>query len=541
MFQHLDESQEFLCTARMNPTKIFRAALLLFCLVAFTARAEVRLHNLFTDHMVLQQNTSVPIWGWADDAEHVTVEFRGQKVSATAKNGKWMVKLKNLKPGAPDTLKVFSTRGNKNSSADQHTTIQLNDVVVGEVWIASGQSNMEFPLRGSFQSTNDIRNSANDNIRLFTVPKLKLNAPTNNVRGAWQICGPETVPGFSAVAYYFARDLQKALGVPVGVIHTSWGGSPAEVWIREALMAKDPEYKRDILDTYGASHQRWLNNLEQWKKEKAQAEKEGKPFTKRQPSSDWKPAELYNGMIANIIPYAIQGAIWYQGESNAGRAWQYRRLFADMIKNWRDDWDRDFTFLEVQLAPWDKSKKRSLEEITKAPGDSDWAELREAQWLATKNLKNVGMAVITDVGDKDDIHPTKKKAVGARLALLARKIAYKEKIIADGPEYRSVKFKDGKAVLSFKNVDGGLDARGGGELTGFSIAGADKKFVWAKANIEGDKVVVSSPEVSAPAAVRYGWADFPVVNLFNKQELPATPFRTDKWPMITAPKPKATR
>ena len=523
----------------MTPTKFFRAALALF-FAGIAARAEVRLHNLFTDHMVLQQHSSVPIWGWAEDGERVTVEFRGQKASATAKNGKWMVKLRNLEPGAPATLKVSSTRDGRNGAADQHTTVQISDVVVGEVWIASGQSNMEFPLRNSFQSAADIKNSANENIRLFTVPKLKLNASTNNVKGAWQVCGPESVPGFSAVAYYFARDLQKALGVPVGVIHTSWGGSPVEVWIGEEVMAKDREYKRDILDTYGASHQRWLNSVEQWKKDKAAAEKEGKPFTRRQPYPDWKPAELYNGMIANIVPYAVQGAIWYQGESNAGRAWQYRRLFPAMIENWRDDWDRDFTFLEVQLASFDKSKRRSLEEITKTPGDSDWAELREAQWLATRNLKKVGMAVITDVGDKDDIHPTKKEPVGARLALLARKIAYKEKIVADGPAYRSVKFKDGKAILSFDSVDGGLEARGG-ELTGFAVAGADRKFVWAKAVIEGDKIVVSSPEVAEPASVRFGWADFPVVNLFNKQGLPATPFRTDNWPMITAPKARASQ
>ena len=516
----------------MAPTTLSRAILVLG-LSAFVARAEVRLHNLFTDHMVLQQDTSVPIWGWGDDGERITVEFAGQKASTTAKNGKWMLKLRNLKPGAPGTLKVFSTRGGKGS-ADQHTTIQIQDVLVGEVWIASGQSNMELPLRASFQPTNDINNSANNNIRLFTVPKLKLNAPTNNVNGSWKVCGPDAVPGFSAVAYYFARDLQKALGVPVGVIHTSWGGSPAEVWIREDVMSKDKEFKQDILDTFEPQRQRYTNSLAQWQKRRDAARESGTNFTERAPSI-WTPAELYNGMIANIIPYAIQGAIWYQGESNAGRAWQYRRLFARMIENWRDDWNRDFTFLEVQLAPWDKSKRRSLEDITAQPVESDWAELREAQWLATKKLKKVGMAVITDVGDKDDIHPTKKEPVGSRLALLARRIAYKERIIADGPTYDGAKFKDGKAIVSFANVDGGLVANGK-ELSGFAIAGADRKFAWATATIEGDRVVVSNPGVPKPAAVRYGWADFPVVNLSNKKGLPATPFRTDDWPTITAPK-----
>ncbi len=508
----------------------FVVALLVAC-AAFTSQAEVRLHNLFTDHMVLQQGTSVPVWGWAENGEKITVEFGEHKNTTTAKNGRWMVKLKNLQPGAPGTLKVSGVHG------DQHSLVQVNDVLVGEVWIASGQSNMEWPMRSSFQPADDIANAANANIRLFTVPKLKLDAPTNNVNGKWQECDPKTVPGFSAVAYYFARDLQKALGVPIGIIHTSWGGSPAEVWIREEVMAADKEFKRDILDTFAGSRERSLKAVAAWRAEKAAAEKEGRAFNKRQPSAGWKPAELYNGMIANIIPYAVQGAIWYQGESNAGRAWQYRRLFAEMIKNWRNDWDRDFTFLEVQLAPFDRSKKRSLEEITAVPVESDWAELREAQLLATENLKKVGMAVITDVGDKDDIHPARKQPVGARLALLARKIAYGEKIVADGPTFDGVKFKEGKAILSFENVGSGLEARGG-ELKGFAIAGPDKKFVWATAKIEGDKIVVSHPTVTEPAAVRFGWADYPVVNLWNKEGLPATPFRTDDWEMLT--KPKAT-
>jgi sialate O-acetylesterase len=242
-------------------------------------------------------------------------------------------------------------------------------------------------------------------------------------------------------------------------------------------------------------------------------------------------------MIANVVPYAINGAIWYQGESNAGRAWQYRRLFADMIKNWRRDWDREFTFLEVQLAPFDNGRRRSLDVVVSKPESSTWAELREAQLLATKNLKKVGMAVITDVGDKDDIHPTKKEPVGARLTLLARKITYGEKIVADGPTLDSAKFKNGKATLTFENVGDGLEAHGG-LLTGFAIAGTNQVFAWGTASIEGDKIVVSNPAVPQPVAVRYGWADFPVVNLFNKKGLPATPFRTDDWKMVTKPEPK---
>lgn len=508
----------------MNPCTLLRT-LLVFALSTIIGRAEVRLHNLFTDHMVLQQGTTVPIWGWADDGERITVEFAGQKVSTTAKHGRWMVKLNNLKPGAPQTLKVFGTRAGRDDSREEHTTIQISDVVVGEVWIASGQSNMEMALRNCFEPSGDIANSANANIRLFTVPKLKLTEPTNNVNSRWQECEPETVPGFSGVAYYFARDLQKALGVPVGIIHTSWGGSPVEVWIREEVMADDTEYVRDIIEP---------NTVLKWEQQRAAAAKAGTEFTARRPGN-WRPAELYDGMIANLIPYAINGAIWYQGESNAGRAWQYRRLFPDMIKNWRHDWGRNFTFLEVQIAPWDKGKKRSIEQITAKPGDSDWAELRDAQWLATDKLRKVGMAVITDVGDKDDIHPKKKQPVGARLALLARKITYGERIVADGPTYDGVRFRHGEAILRFKNVGGGLEPRGGA-LTGFAVAGADQKFSWGSARVEGDKVIVSSSMVPKPAAVRYGWADFPVVNLFNKEGLPATPFRTDDWEPITKPK-----
>jgi sialate O-acetylesterase len=241
-------------------------------------------------------------------------------------------------------------------------------------------------------------------------------------------------------------------------------------------------------------------------------------------------------MIAPLIPYAIAGAIWYQGESNADRAWQYRALFPDMIRNWRQDWGQgDFTFLAVQIAPWDRNKKRSLEQITLAPGDSDWAELREAQLLATKALPKVGLAVITDVGDNDDIHPTKKGPVGARLALLARNITYGQKIECEGPRYRQMRIKGEQVILSFDHAAGGLEARGG-RLRGFAICGEDGKFIWADAQIDNGKVVVSSPVIEKPVAVRYGWADYPVVNLFNREGLPASPFRTDDFPMITAPK-----
>ena len=511
----------------MIPRNVIRIShgLCLALVIAVATRADVRLPGVFSDNLVLQRGIAIPIWGWAGDGEKVTVTLGGKSVSALPVNGKWLVKLPKQKAGGPLTLTV-----------EGKNRIVLKNVLIGEVWVCSGQSNMEWPLNRSFESGKDIADSANPNLRLFTVPKLKANEPVDDVKASWQECNAETVKGFSAVAYYFGRDLQKALGVPVGLIHTSWGGSPAEVWMSQDVLESNPRYHSEILDSYAESFKRYEADLAKWKKEVEDLKQEGKPPARNQPGLGWKPTELYNGMIAPIIPYAIKGAIWYQGESNAGRADQYRSLFADMIRNWRRDWKQgDFTFLAVQLAPWDKARKRTIEEITASAGDSDWAELREAQVLATQILPRVGIAVITDVGDKDDIHPTKKEPVGARLALQAQRIAYREKLVASGPTYKSMKVKDGRIILKFRDVDGGLDAAGGA-LKGFSICGADRKFVWANAEIHGDTVVVSSPSVPSPVAVRYGWADYPVVNLFNKAGLPASPFRTDDFPLTTAPK-----
>jgi sialate O-acetylesterase len=513
--------------------------------------------------MVLQQGVVVPVWGWAAEGETVTVEFRNQKVKTTAKDGKWMVRLKKLKPGGPNVLTVAG-----------NNTLSVKNVLVGEVWIASGQSNMEWPMRLSYEAEKEIAATANPLLRLYTVPKLRAQTPTNNVNASWQECNPSTTPSFSAVAYYFGRDLQKARGVPVGIIHTSWGGSPAEVWMSRDMLTDNPSYKKTITDSFQVPWERYQAALKKFQDDSARLKAEGKTQTNRPPTMPWRPTELYNGMIAPLIPYAIKGAIWYQGESNAGRAHEYRTLFPDMISNWRRDWGQgDFTFLAVQLAPFKK--------IQAQPAESDWAELREAQYLGTKALPKVGIAVINDVGEENDIHPKKKEPVGSRLALAARGIAYGEKIPYAGPTYKSVKFQNGTAVLSFNNVDGGLEVRtpavqraefsadgkrvmtatGDGaariwdattgnsisneptsrystSLTGFAVAGEDRKFVWAKAEIQGNKIVVSSPQVSHPVAVRFGWADYPVVNLWNKAGLPAVPFRTDDFPMVTAPKPE---
>jgi len=504
----------------MKKLSAYAFIVLLLPVFVRTAAADVRLPAVFSDNMVLQRGIAVPIWGWADEGEVVTVKFRNQVVNTTPVAGKWMARLKPLTVGGPDTLTVSG----KNS-------IELKNVLVGEVWVCSGQSNMEWQLKRAFEPQAAIAAAGNPKIRLLTVEKSKSDKPLEELRSfGWRECTSESAADFSAVGYYFGRDLQKALGVPVGLIHTSWGGSPAEVWMSAAVLESNPAYKRDILDAS-------VETIKRYESEKAkfdQDQKDGKlTADSRPPRAPWKPTELYNSMIHPLIPYAIKGAIWYQGESNAGRAQQYRTLFPDMIRNWRKDWGQgDFTFLLVQLAPYDKSKKRSLEQIMEKSVDSDWAELREAQLLSTRVLPKVGMAVITDLGEKDDIHPTRKEPVGARLALAARKIAYGQGIISSGPTFMKLAVKGNQAVLSFDNVDKGLEARDG-ELKGFAICGEDRNFVWAKAEIRGKKVVVSSPQVAKPFAVRYGWADFPVVNLWNKDGLPATPFRTDTFPGIT--------
>jgi sialate O-acetylesterase len=497
------------------------AALLAAALAAPHARADVRPHALFTDGLVLQRGKPCPIWGTADPGEKVQVCLTGTGKGSTVlleagmtagKDGKWKTAFV-LGPelaGGPYTLTIKG----KN-------TITLKDVYVGEVWVCSGQSNMEWQLISTHNAEEVIKNAANPQIRLFTVPKNTADKPLEGFKGdpKWHECNPETVRHFSAVAYFFGRDLQKALGVPVGLIHTSWGGTRAEAWTSLPVLEAHEEWKNEAAD--------YAKAMEKHKETAAKAKAEGKK-TPRGPGPQNAPGALYNGMIAPLIPYAIKGVIWYQGESNAGKAYAYRKLFPLMIQNWRDDWKQgDFPFLFVQLAPYMA--------IVSEPQESAWAELREAQLLTFLHSKNTGMAVITDVGDPKDVHPRKKEPVGARLALAARALAYDEKIEYSGPIYDKMEVKDGKAVLHFKHVGKGLVAKDG-PLQGFTIAGADRKFYNAQAEIQGDTVLVWCAKVPQPVAVRYGWANYPVVNLWNKDGLPASPFRTDDFPGVTVSK-----
>jgi len=485
--------------------------------LGISAQADVTLSSVISDNMVLQQQAPVRIFGKADPGEKVTVAIQGQNPTATADaNGKWAVMLKPLKAGGPFTLKVAG----KN-------TIELKNILVGEVWVCSGQSNMEFALRSAYEGQKDIASSANPNIRIFLVNKARSDQPLNDVKATWKECGPGTVDGSSAVAYYFARDLQKARNVPIGLIETYWGGTPAESWTREDVLASNSTLK-PIIDEYGPARARYDRAIADYPAAVERAKAVGRQVPGR--PNLWRYSELYNAMIAPLTPYTVKGFLWYQGESNAGKADQYRTLMPALISNWRQDWgSKDAPFLLVQLAPYMA--------LSPEPQDTPWAHLREAQLYTTQILPKVGMAVITDVGTAGDIHPKHKEPVGQRLALLARNIAYGEKILANGPVYRSMTVRGGKAILRFGSVGTGLKALAldeegvsvpAGKLVGFTIAGKDGKFYNADATIEGkDTVVVSSPQVPEPAMVRYGWANYPVVNLWNGDNLPASPFRTD--------------
>lgn len=504
-------------------------------------QADVKPNPLFTDGAVLQRGQAVPVWGSARDGEKVTVEIGDQKVSTTASNGKWSVELKPLKEGEALTMKITGDN-----------TVTINNLLVGEVWVCSGQSNMEWKFAQSHNAKEEGPKANYPKIRMFTVKKTTATKPLTEADGSWVECSPQTVGGFSAVGYFFARDLHQKLGVPVGIIHTSWGGTPAQAWTSLEGFGDNPELKVYVdsankkLSTYDAEvaaypaqmeefenkTKQWnetvgnayKETLKAWTEAAEQAKKAGQPQPPKpvpstpQPKAPAKPepgsghpTALYNGMIAPIIPYAIKGAIWYQGESNAGQSKQYQTLFPAMIADWRGRWKQgDFPFFFVQIAPFKGQPP----------------EIREAQFLTLAKVKNTAMAVTTDVGNANDIHPNQKEPVGQRLALAARALTYGEKIEYSGPLYESMTVKDGKIVLSFKHVGGGLVAKDG-ELKGFTIAGEDKKFVPAKAKIQGATIEVSAEGVADPKAARYGWENVPDVNLYNKEGLPASPFRTD--------------
>lgn len=644
----------------MNITRSLLLVLILFC---FPARGEVRLPRLIGDGMVLQRNADVRIWGWANPGEKITLEFRNVTYQANAsENGEWEIHMKDLPAGGPFDMVIRAAN-----------TITLHNIRVGDVWVCSGQSNMVLsmsrvsPLYGKVIAT-----SENPDIRLFTVPEgYNFNKEMPDMPyGAWKEANPQNIMNFSAVSYFFARELYSTYHVPIGLINASLGGSPAEAWISEEALKKFPGYYQELQKFKDTALIRqieysdrqkskaWYNTLAKldegyhnpegpWYKPGIQttswqtmkvpgywgdtplgplngvvwfrrtfnvpsemvgkrvnllmgriidadsvfvngifvgttsyqypprryqipegvltggentivvrvisnAGKGGfvpdKPYeifsgdktidlkgdwyfklgAKMEPAPEqtfirWKPGGLYNAMIHPLLNYTIKGVIWYQGESNAEKAKEYRDLFATLINNWRANWhEGNFPFLFVQLPNYMEAKN--------VPTESDWALLREAQ-LQTLSLPNTAMAVAIDLGEWNDIHPLRKKEVGQRLALAAMKVAYGDKkVVYSGPIFQSMEINHDRVILRFTHTGSGLVAKGANTLNRFQLAGEDRHFVWAEARIEGRKVVVWSSQVKKPVAVRYAWADNPEgANLYNKEGLPASPFRTDKW------------
>jgi sialate O-acetylesterase len=656
-----------------------RMLLVLLALVGAALAAPLRLPALFADHMVLQREKPIPVWGWAGAGEAITVGFAGRQYAATAdRDGNWRVTMKPLKAGGPYELTVTA----------KDAVITRANVLIGDVWVCSGQSNMEMTVPNALNGTEEVAAATDAKIRLFVVAHKIADAPVADVTGKWAVCSPKTVGGFSAAAYFFAREIRKQVNVPIGLIQSCWSGTPAEAWTSPAMLqghpALAPTMARRFTDkaAFAAADTAFKDAFAQWvqanqavdtgnagealgwakadfddsgwrpmrapvsweRNEPAYycngamwhrrtveipAEWANHPLTlnlgkigdvdttyvngmpvgatgagdpkaneivrvytvpaglvtagrmriavrvfnrwgeggfittkdaftlapaditgaapislagewrnaiERQvedlagqhgpipPDSSWSPGKLFDGMIAPLTSYAIKGAIWYQGESNGGYGYQYRTLFPAMITSWRQAWGQDdFPFYYVQLANWLHRQD--------VPGECVWAELREAQTL-TLTLRNTGMAVAIDIGDGNDIHPKNKQEVGRRLALWALAKDYGKKITYSGPLYTKMRVKGSAIVLSFDHADG-LASRDGRPLTGFAIAGADRTFVWADAKITGNTVVVSSPAVPHPVAVRYGWHYNPDCTLINGAGLPASPFRTDAWPGVS--------
>ncbi|MFL9483897.1 sialate O-acetylesterase [Chitinophagaceae bacterium LWZ2-11] len=640
---------------------------LLLTLAFYPTYAIIKLPAFVSDNMVLQRDIKIPVWGWADANEKVTVQFKGKEYSTIAgSDGKWKLQLASAPAGGPYDLVI---KGNS-------TGITVKNILVGDVWICSGQSNMQMDF-GNLKTkyAAEIASSANDNIRIITISRGPATEAQDNCKSdGWKAVSPTSVVTFSAAAYFFAKELQGKYNIPIGLIATNYGGTPAEAWTSEAALKQFPQFNGGInllKDTaqVNAKVRAAKQNIDNWHLKTRTEDKgyvDGKPvwadpafgdsqwksaampalwddlgYAKtvgvmwfrrdidvpeamagkdavielgaiddedetyvngvkvggfanrgmarkhkvpgklikagknsiavkiinydnvggmvggtpmRLVSGDnvvrlegpwkyqlgWKaparpgtynvvslPTALYNAMISPLIPYAIKGVIWYQGEANAGKAYEYRALFPAMIKDWRQRWGQgDFPFIFQQLV--------NFRAVKSDPSESDWAELREAQ-LFTLAEPNTGMSVGIDIGEAESIHPLNKKDIGLRMALQAEKLAYGEKkIVASGPLYKSMKVKDNKIILSFTNVGGGLQAANGGSLKQFAIAGDDKKFVWADAVIKGNIIEVSSDKITKPVAVRYAWADNPEgCNLYNKEGLPASPFRTDDWPGVT--------
>ncbi len=506
-------------------------------------RADLKLPAIIGDHMVLQQNQADPIWGWDTPGTKIAVTFAHKKYSTTAgADGKWLVKLAP-QPGnaTPQTLTVAGSSKRK-----------VQDVLIGEVWMCSGQSNMEFPLcsrpNGGFGGdwNGDLEAAASKlpNLRLIRVPNVGTQELQNDFNGAWQASTPETAARFSAVGFLFGRYLHEILNVPVGLIDNSWGGSAAEAWVRRTSLEGDPRFQHlmDSTVEHEAKAQSESGKLEynqamaKWKAavEEAKADHKTPPRAPTSPeqwlAGNQRPGNIFAGVVNPTLGYGIKGVIWYQGESNSGRAWEYRDLFPFLIEQWRKEWNQgDFPFYWVQLTAYTPQSP--------TPGESSWAELREAQ-TKTMQLTNTGQAVIIDLGEGKDIHPKNKHDVAARLVRWALVKDYGMKMPYRSPAFQKVTFNGNKAMVTLDCFGSKLRPFGVDEARGFALCGQDKVWHWATGSIVGtNEVEVSSPDVATPVAVRYAWANNPICNLFSNDGLPVTPFRTDDFEMMTKPKP----
>jgi len=490
------------------PCSLPRLAVLLISIlwIPSIVHADIKLPSIFGSHMVLQQKQANRVWGWGDAQTEITVTIADQvKKTAVGEDGRWQVTLDPLPAGGPHRMTI---------SGDGRVT--FDNVMVGEVWICSGQSNMQWSVRQADDPDLESMTANYPNIRLISVPQVGTQEPQYDFDGQWQVCTPQTVMDFSAVGYFFGRQLHQALGVPIGLIDDAWGGSACEAWINRKKLEQN---------------ERFAKLIEHWEGVEEQLADDPR---NRQLTGNQRPSNIYNGVLKPTIGYGIKGVIWYQGESNASRAYQYRDLFPFMIQTWRDEWGQgDFPFYWVQLADYRAEKPE--------PADSDWAELREAQTM-TMSLPNTGEAVIIELGEAVDIHPKNKQDVAKRLArwALAKDYGF-ENLVYRSPKYKSMEKSDNAITLTFEHVGGGLDTFDVNQPIGFTIAGEDKVFHHATAELVGKgggitQIKVMSDKVSDPVAVRYAWADNPICNVQNREGLPLTPFRTDDWSGVTTGK-----
>lgn len=496
--------------------------------IAQTTIGSLLLPSIFSNNMILQREAPIPFWGMASPGQIVSVTLKNQTKQTTADNdGKWTVRLSPMRVGGPYSVTIIAI-----------DTIVLKNILIGDVWIASGQSNMEMPIAPNKYFTG-IKNykeevlNANDSLlRIFSVEKNSvIEKPQRKITGQWLEANPANAGKFSAVSYFFGKNIRKALKIPIGIIHSSWGASPAQAWTSAKVLSTDPDFQKLVNDWKKLDNE-YQAKVFSYKKDSAD---DAKTFSngdtnllkKQDKYPEYpillqkRPSSLYNGMLFPLIPYAIKGVIWYQGEGNESNPKLYGRLFPAMITNWRNDWGQgDFPFLFVQLAGYKK--------LQTEPTEDGWARLREAQTKAL-NLPNTGMITAIDLGEENDVHPKNKQDVGYRLAQCALEKVYKRKAVHSGPTYYKMKIKDNEIHVYFKNTNGRMHVSNSDKLKGFAIAGKNKKFVWANAKIQGNKIIVSNDSIRTPLAVRYNWANNPIGNLYNRAGFPIMPFRTDNW------------